>query len=214
MWTRLRAFLVSLVFLVSACGTDCPTTQTAVQFLVATLKLDGANAASWQSKTNLLPGHLVLTNPHAQAWTAAVADSAAVPASLGVIRTGAPDFGDLWIGLPFPMVTGQTLDFSTDQALVGAMNFDMLSAAAGPTAWVNTCLAGNQSPCGLQNQTVQGTLQVQESHPLRLRIDSVFSDRFSPSNPGVAVRGTMTFQVAPPDLWCDSYGDCERRSPA
>jgi hypothetical protein len=195
MSNALTAAVLSVGLLACDREASCPP-----ESIVAAFWPDGATGAtvgvghSWASVLSLLP-----ESDDGKAWTAAVANASAAPASLGVIVFNS-GLESLTLGLPFPLTTGQSLPLTANQQ-AGVSSFQRLPAAAGPTLWLDPCVgSGPTTPtnCELTSgQTVTGTLRVEASSPLRARIDASVSG--GPGSTPVVLGGEVTFEALPND---------------
>ena len=142
----------------------------------------------WQSQ-------LKLPSDNGSAWIAAIDNPTTAPAKLGVIVFSISG-STLTLGLPFPLIMGQTLALTADQQ-IGVASFSFLPAASGPTAWLDPCAGTSQTTCPLTSgETVTGALRVDQSMPqLGLRIDATFSD--GAGSTSVVIGGVVTFDVVP-----------------
>jgi len=193
MSTALTAAVLSAGLLVCGCEASCPPVTLVAEFQPdgAAVTVHNVRTEPWQSLLSLAPA-----SDNGKAWTAAVQSSSRAPASLGVIVFFSADGGEtLTLGLPFPMTTGQNLALTANEQ-AGVSSFQLLPAAAGPTAWLDTCSGMSPTNCALTDgQTVTGTLRVEQASPLSLRIDADFSG--GPGSSPAVVGGVVTFDPEP-----------------
>jgi hypothetical protein len=124
------------------------------------------------------------------------------PTSLGVIYLGAPDFSTLSVGIPFPLSTGQTVGLSSRRQS-GPTSFQIVPGASDATLWVDTCVGTGHANCDLiAHQSVAGSLHVDASAPLGIRLDAVVADGDNLSVAPIVLKGTLTFKTTAPEQWC------------
>lgn len=142
------------------------------------------------------------------AWEAAVNDSASVAPGFGSVRLSWGDFGLLSLGLPFPLSAGQTLTIDGPSNLVEPPSgFQFMATPAAADARVDTCVFTGKN-CQLRSgQNVRGTLAVQQTSPLVVKVDLAFADPAQPDVTVVTVTSTLSFHVKAPETWCKGYGD-------
>ena len=184
-----------------ACAQPCPNQLVPSQILAASLQTDGPASETWFSQLDLLP-----TTPNGEFWRAAVTNSSAAPANGGVVELiePAPTANVLLLGLPFPLVTGQSLDLTAHDPPGSSMALQMLPAASGATAWLVNC--PGMRVCAVGDEAVTGTLMVQESEPLHVHIDATFTFAANAAA-SVDVHGVVSFDIQPQGTRCSSYND-------
>jgi hypothetical protein len=197
MWVASRVVLLSIALSVTSCTAECPVaSRYTVQLLESDLLLDGSTA-DLSSALNLLP-----ETATGVAWRAAVSDSSSVTPGFGSVLMGSGTFGELGLGLPFPLVTGQTVQITSDPNSRPALDFQFTSSVSAATAWVGTCTFTGKN-CQLQtSQTVEGTVVVTRSMPLVLQVDLRFFDAAHADTPAVTVSGPLSFHIKSPEVYC------------
>jgi hypothetical protein len=186
---------VAALALVWGCAPSCPPSFLSADFktdasLASDPSVHGQNPSAWSGQLSVHP-----VTANGKAWMDAVANASAALASFGVVMFVSPDATTLTLGLPFPLMKGQSLALTANRQ-DGVSSFQLLPAAGGPTVWLNPCAPSSQSSCALaSSQSATGTLQVEESSPLRVRVDAMISDPADASAAPMVVGGVVTFQV-------------------
>lgn len=181
---------------VTACTQPCPNQLIPSQILAASFKTEAPSAETWSSQIDLLP-----TNSNGEFWRGAVTDASMAPSSLGVMQVDepSPTANVMLLGVPFPLSKGMSMPLIVNDQKGASMVFQMLPAAMGATIWLRDC--PGQSPCPAANESVTGTLTVEEVAPLSLRLDATVTL----SGTKTELHGALTFDIQPQGTRCSSY---------
>jgi hypothetical protein len=137
--------------------------------------------------------------PEFVAWQAAIEDASKAAPSSSVLALNGPG-GTLYLDIPLPLTTGQTLPVAVDDTL-SALSF----ANVGPPRdtlgarfedFCTTAQSGDLQTCLAYQPPIQGTAQVTSTSPLVIHLD--FTIEGWPGGtipPHLVVRGDLVFKA-------------------
>lgn len=197
------AMLALVTFVAGCLDGPCPAAETAVQYLDVTVHTEAPSSDTWLNKLDVIGSPSL-----GMIWSAAAMNSASVSPSVGLVMVGDSQFNKLWLGIPFPCSAGDTFALTATLPASGPDAFRVLASGSGATLWLDTCAGTTHSNCALaMSQEVQGTLTIETSTPLSLRIDAAIMSPTDSSAPVVEVHGEVSFSLEPRQMYCLSRGD-------
>jgi hypothetical protein len=170
--SSMRAWAVASVACTAAlCSIGCDAICLGTEFQSLTMEAayQPTNGGLPASSRLMLSGMPIVTG----GWDAAISNAQTAPAFTGVVSFTWPSGNRLALALPFPMTTNASIPVTGDRALIATNNFSTGPDRSDVGITHEFDCTVDLDPCrAARLQTWQGSVQIESTAPLRLRLDA------------------------------------------